>query len=78
MISFPSKITFKVSDFCFVGLDLNHRTRELGFPSCAVEKDDCVVSQGKQIRSKNMESIKADVLKRKQPYVAFSVGIVVL
>ena len=70
-------MTFKVSDFCFGGLDLNYRRRELGLPNCAVEKDDCIVHQGKHNRSKKRESIEADVLKRKQLYVVVLVHIVV-
>ena len=42
-----------MSEFHFEDPDLKNSTLEIGIPSCPVEKDNFVDSQGKQIRTKN-------------------------
>ena len=40
---------------------LTNSTLEIGFPSCATEKDIFIDSQGKQIRTENKESFQVEV-----------------
>ena len=56
-----------MTEFHFEDPDLNlSSTLEIGFPSCAIEKDNFFTySQGKQIRTENKESIQAEVRKQK-------------
>ena len=58
--------TFKTTEFYFAGLDLQYRTPEIGFPSFEIGKDNFRVSQGKEIRTKNKESLESKILKQKQ------------
>ena len=44
-----------MTEFHYEDPDLKNSTLEIGFPSCAIEKDD---SQGKQNRTENKESFK--------------------
>ena len=50
--------TCKMSEFHFEDPDLKNSTLEKGFPSCPIEKDNFIDSQGKQIRTENKESFK--------------------
>ena len=52
-IFFLLQQTFKKTDFCLGGLDLQYRTPEMDYPSREIEKDNFRVSQGTQIRTKN-------------------------
>ena len=54
-----------MSEFHFEDPDLKNSTLEIGFPSCVVEKDNFIDSQGKQIRTENKESFKAEVRKQR-------------
>ena len=45
--------------------DLKNSTLEIGFPSCAIEKDNFTGSQGKEIRTENTESFQAEVRKQR-------------
>ena len=59
-------IIFKMIDeFHFKDPDLKNSTLEIGFPSCAIEKDNFTDSQGKQIRTENKESFQAEVRKQR-------------
>ena len=40
-----------MTEFHFEDPDLRNSTLEIGFPSCAIEKDNFTDSQGKQIRT---------------------------
>ena len=44
-----------MSEFHFEDPDLKNSTLEKGFPSCAIEKDNFIDSQGKLIRTENKE-----------------------
>ena len=50
-------------EFHFEDPDLKNSTLEMGFPSCAIEKDNFTDSQGKQIRAENKDSFQAEVRK---------------
>ena len=54
-----------MTEFHFEDLDLKSSTLEIGFPSCAIEKDNFIDSQGKQIRTENKESFQAKVRKQR-------------
>ena len=54
-----------MSEFHFEDPDAKNSMLEIGFPSCAVEKDNITDSQGKQIRTENKESFQAEVRKQK-------------
>ena len=45
-----------MSEFHFEDRDLRDSTLEIGFPSCSIEKDNFLDSQGKQIRTENKGS----------------------
>ena len=45
-----------MNEFHFEDPDLKSSTLELGFPSCAIEKDNLIDSQRKQIRTESKES----------------------
>ena len=45
--------------------DLENSTLEIGFLSSAIEKDNFIDSQGKQIRKENKESFQAEVRKQR-------------
>ena len=47
------------------------------YPSREIKKDNFRVSQGTQIRTKNMASFEFKVLKQKQHCVAVAVAVVV-
>ena len=57
--------TFNMSDFHFQDPDLKNSTLEIGYPSCATEKDNFIDSQGKQIGTENNESFQAEVRKQR-------------
>ena len=54
-----------MSEFHFEDPDLKKSTLEIGFLSCSVEKDSCIESQGKQIRTENKESFQAEVRRQR-------------
>ena len=66
-----------MTEFYFTGLDQQYRTPEMEFLSCEIEKDNFNFSQGKQIRTKNKESLESKVLKQKQHCVAVAVAVMV-
>ena len=45
-------------EFHFEDPDMKNSTLEIGFSSCAIEKDNFTDSQGKQIRTENKESFQ--------------------
>ena len=45
--------------------DLKNSTLEIVFPSCEIEKDNFVDSQGKQLRTENKESFQVEVRKQR-------------
>ena len=47
-----------MTEFHFEDLDLKDSTLEMGFPSCAIEKDNFTDSQGKQIRTEKNSLFK--------------------
>ena len=47
-----------MSEVHFEDPDLKNSTVERGFPSCAIEKDNFIDSQGKKICMENKESFK--------------------
>ena len=47
-----------MSEFHFEYPDLKNSTLEKGFPSCPIEKNNFIDSQGKQIRTESKESFK--------------------
>ena len=49
-----------MTEFHFEDPDLKNSTLEIGFPSCAIEKDNFTDSPGKQIRTENKESRKSE------------------
>ena len=51
--------------FHFEDPGLKNGTLEIGFPICAIEKDNFTDSQGKQIRTENKESFQAEVRKQR-------------
>ena len=53
-----------MSEFHFVDPELKNSTLEAGFPSCAIEKDNILDSQGKQIRTESREPFQAEVRKQ--------------
>ena len=63
-------------NFFISGPDLTNSTTD-GFPNGAVERDNCIVSQGKRIHTKNVESIEVYVLKQKQLCVVVAASVVV-
>ena len=65
-----------MTEFRFEDPDLKNSMSGIGFPSCAIEKDNFTDSQGKQIRTENKESFQAEV--RKQRYICFVVAVAVL
>ena len=54
-----------MSEFHFEDPDMKNSTLEIGFPSCAIEKDNFIDSQGKKTRMENKESFEAEVRKQK-------------
>ena len=48
-------LAFKMSEIHFEDPDLKSSTLEVGFPSYAIEKDNFIDSQGKQICTENKE-----------------------
>ena len=54
-----------MTEFHFEDPDLKNNTLEIGFSSCAIEKDNFTDSQGKQIRTENKESFQAEVRKQR-------------
>ena len=77
MIFLLCRQTFKATESYFASLDLQYRTPEKWFPSCEIEEDNLRVSHGKQLRTKNNESVESKVLKQKQLCVAVAVAVVV-
>ena len=59
------EICFKMSEFHFEDPDLKNSTLEIGFPSCAIEMENFIDPQGKQIRTENKESFQAEVRKQR-------------
>ena len=57
--------TFKKIEFYFEGLDLHYKTSEVEYPSRQIEKDNFIVSQGMQIRTKNKEWFESKIVKQK-------------
>ena len=55
---------FEISEFHLEDQDLKNSMLEIGFPSCAIEKDKFIDSQGKQVRTENKESFQAEVRKQ--------------
>ena len=54
-----------MSEFHFEDPDLKISTLEVGFPSCAIERDNFIDSQGKKIRTENKESFQAEARKQR-------------
>ena len=54
-----------MSEFHFEDLDLRNSKSETGFPSCAIEKDNFIDSQGKQVHTENKKSFQAEVRKQR-------------
>ena len=48
-----------MSEFHFKDPDVKNSTLRIGFPNCAIEKDNFIDSQGKQIRTENKESFQS-------------------
>ena len=65
-----------MTEFRFEDPDLMNSTLEIGFPSCAIEKDNFTDSQGKQIRTENKESVQAEV--RNKGSICVVVGVPIL
>ena len=63
-IFFLRRQKFKKIEFYSGGLDLQYKTPEMAFPSCEIQKDNFKVSQGKQTRTKNKESLKLKILNK--------------
>ena len=55
-----------MSEFHFEDPDLKNSTLEIGFPSCAIEKDNFIDTQGKQIRTENKKSFQSEVQKQRE------------
>ena len=53
-----------MNQFHYEDVDLKDGKLELGFLSCAIENDNFIDSQGKQIRTENKESFQAEVRKQ--------------
>ena len=53
-----------MSEFHAKDQDLKNSALEIGFPSCAIEKDSFIDSQGKQMCMENKESFQALVQKQ--------------
>ena len=53
-------LTFKMNELCFGGLDVRYRAAEMGTSKLGNQKEKFTSSPGKQIRTKNEESIQAD------------------
>ena len=66
-----------MSEFRFEDPDLTNSTLEIGFPSCAIKKDNFTDSQGKQIRRENKESFQAEVRKQRDICVVVAVAVLV-
>ena len=66
-----------MTEFHFEDPDLKNSALEIGFPSCAIEKDNFTDSQGKQIRTENKESFQAEVRKQKHICVVVAVAVLV-
>ena len=66
-----------MTGFHFEEPDLKSSTLEIGFPSCAIEKDNFPDSQGKQIRTENKESFQAEVGKQRHICVVVAVAVLV-
>ena len=64
-----------MSKFHFEDPGLMNSTLEIGFPSCAIEKDNFTDSQGKQIRTENKESFQAEVRKLRDICVVVAVAV---
>ena len=56
---------FKMSEFHFEDPDLTNSTLKIGFPSCAIGKDNFIDSQGKPIRTENKEYFQDEVRKQR-------------
>ena len=54
-----------MTEFQFEDPDLKSSMLEIGFPSCAMEKDSFTDSQGKQIRTENKKSFQAEFQKQR-------------
>ena len=66
-----------MGEFHFEDPDLKNSTLEIGFPSCAIEKENFIDPQGKPVRTENMESFQAKVQKQRARCVAVAVAILV-
>ena len=66
-----------MSEFHFEDPDLKNSMFEVGFPSCAVEKDNFIDSKGKQIRTENKESFQDEVRKQRAICVGVAVAVLV-
>ena len=73
----PLLSTFKITEFHIEDPDLKSSTLEIGFPSCAIEKDNFIDSQGKQIRTENKEFFKAKVRKQRDICIVVAVAVLV-
>ena len=65
-----------MTEFHFEDRDLKNSTLEIGFPSCAIEMDNFIDSQGKQMRTENKESFQAEA--RKQGHICVVVAAALL
>ena len=65
-----------MSEFHFEDPDLKNSTLEIGFPSCAIEKDNFIDSQGK-VRTENKESFKPKFGNNGRICVAVAVAVLV-
>ena len=66
-----------MTEFHFEDPDLKNSTSAIGFPSCAIEKDNFIDSQGKQIRTENKESFQTEVRKKGHICVVVAVAVLV-
>ena len=55
-----------MTEFHFEDPDLKNSTLEIGFPSCAIEKDNFTGSRGKRIPVENKEPFQTQVRKQRE------------
>ena len=66
-----------MNEFHFEDPNLKNSTLEIGFPSCAIEKDNYLDSQGKQIHTESKESFKPKFGNNGHICVAVAVAVLV-
>ena len=66
-----------MNEFHSEDADLKNNTLEIGFPSCAIEKDNFIDSQRKQIRTENKESFQPKFGDKGHICVAVAVAVLV-